>query len=114
MAGEGEEPADRIPPLSGFVSIEYAPPTAFSIEARASMSASQDRLSDRDVSDSRINPEGTPGWTSIGLRGTWEPSARWELSVQFSNVLDKRYRVHGSGIDAVGRNITVAVRRRWQ
>jgi len=29
------------------------------------------------------------------------------------NLLDKRYRVHGSGIDSVGRNLFVSVRTYW-
>ena len=29
------------------------------------------------------------------------------------NFLDKRYRVHGSGIDATGRNFLLSVRTTW-
>jgi outer membrane receptor for ferrienterochelin and colicin len=113
IAASDEEPGDRIPPLSGFIGIEYMPESAFGFEAWAAMAAAQDRLSARDIRDSRINPSGTPGWSSIGVRGTWRSSAGWFVSVEVSNMLDARYRVHGSGIDAVGRNASVAVRRRW-
>ena len=114
IAGSGTEPADRIPPLSGYLSVEFVPESDFGFEAWASISAAQDRLSARDVGDSRINPQGTPGWTSLGARGTWRPSEAWLLSLELSNVLDARYRVHGSGIDAVGRNLALSVRRQWR
>ena len=113
VAGSGSEPADRMPPLSGYVGIEYQPESDFGFEVWAAMSGAQDRLSDRDIGDTRIDPTGTPGWTSIGARGTWQPSELWTLSAALSNVLDAQYRVHGSGIDATGRNLTVSIRRKW-
>ena len=113
LAGTGSEPADRMPPLSGFVGIEYQSESDFGFEFWAAMSAAQDRLSDRDIGDSRIDPSGTPGWTSIGARVSWQPSEFWTLSAALSNVLDARYRVHGSGIDATGRNLKVSIRRKW-
>ncbi len=113
IAGNASEPADRIPPLNGFLSIEYAPMSPFGFEAWASMAESQDRLSARDVRDSRIDPSGTPGWASLGVRGTWRPSDAWLLTLTASNILDASYRVHGSGIDATGRNATLSVRWTW-
>ena len=113
VAGGDAEPGDRIPPLSAYIGIEYTPESAFGFEAWAAMAAAQDRLSARDIRDSRINPSGTPGWTSLGVRGTWQPSADWLVSLEASNMLDASYRAHGSGIDAVGRNVTLTVRRNW-
>jgi outer membrane receptor protein involved in Fe transport len=113
VAGSSKEPGDRIPPLSGFVGLEFAPDSAFGFEAWAAMAAAQDRLSARDIRDSRIDPTGTSGWTSIGVRGTWQPSDAWLVSLEVSNMLDARYRVHGSGIDAVGRNVTGSIRWTW-
>jgi outer membrane receptor protein involved in Fe transport len=113
VAGSSEEPGDRIPPLSGFISLEFAPESAFGFEAWAAMAAAQDRLSARDIRDSRIDPTGTSGWTSVGVRGTWQPSDAWLVSLEVSNALDARYRVHGSGIDAVGRNVSGSIRWTW-
>jgi outer membrane receptor protein involved in Fe transport len=70
-------------------------------------------MSNRDIRDSRINPEGTPGWASFGARATWAPTAEWLLTLTFSNMLDAGYRVHGSGIDAVGQNLTLSARWHW-
>jgi len=108
------EPADRIPPLYGALRVEYAPVSSIKLEAWAEFADRQDRLSNRDISDIRMDPNGTPGWASIGTRATWQPSAAWTWIATISNVSDARYRVHGSGIDAVGRNLAVAVRRTWQ
>jgi outer membrane receptor protein involved in Fe transport len=113
IAGMGTEPADRIPPLSGRVGITFDPESSYTIEAWASFSADQSRLSARDIRDSRINPEGTPGWASFGARATWAPAAEWLLALTFSNILDARYRVHGSGIDAIGQNLTLSARWLW-
>lgn len=113
IAGSGSEPADRIPPLSGRVGITFDPESSYTIEAWADFSASQSRLSNRDIRDSRIDPDGTPGWASFGARVTWVPAADWVLTLSFSNMLDARYRVHGSGIDAVGQNIALSARWRW-
>jgi outer membrane receptor protein involved in Fe transport len=113
IAGMGTQPADRIPPLSGRLGLTFDPGSSYTIEAWASFSADQSRLSNRDIRDSRINPEGTPGWASFGARATWEPIAEWTLALTFSNMLDAGYRVHGSGIDAIGQNLTLSARWRW-
>ena len=113
IAGSGAEPGDRVPPLSGFVRLEYAPESVLGFEAWVSMAGAQDRLSARDVRDSRIDPTGTPGWADLGVRASWRPAAPWVVMLELGNLLDQRYRVHGSGIDATGRNATLTVRWRW-
>ena len=113
VAGMGIEPADRIPPLSGRVGMTFDPGSSYTIEAWASFSADQSRLSNRDIRDSRIDPEGTPGWASFAARATWIPTSDWVLALTFSNMLDARYRVHGSGIDAVGQNLMLSARWSW-
>jgi outer membrane receptor protein involved in Fe transport len=34
----------------------------------------------------------------------------WWFSISVDNLLDKRFRVHGSGLDAPGRNLTISAR----
>ena len=113
VTGSAEEPADRIPPLSGFINLEYAPESLFGFDAWVSMAGAQDRLSARDVRDSRIDPDGTPGWASFGARAHWRPTDAWRVTLELANVLDAGYRVHGSGIDATGRNATLSARWTW-
>ncbi len=107
------EPGDRIPPLSGRLGLAYANGGPISVEAWARFANSQDRLSARDVSDVRIDPNGTPAWGIVGASATWQPNPAWTTRLGVDNVLDKRYRSHGSGIDAPGRNLSASVRRVW-
>ena len=113
LVGTLAEPADRIPPLSGRLNITYDPGGDYRIDGWLLFSAEQDRLSARDVGDVRIDPTGTSGWAILGARGSWDYRNNWQFTVGVDNVLDKRYRVHGSGLDAPGRNLSLSVRRIW-
>ena len=77
------------------------------------LASKQDRLSERDIRDIRINPNGTAGWTILGVRASWTPNDIWTIDIGANNLLDHRYRVHGSGVDAPGRNVSVSIRSRW-
>jgi len=113
VSGSDAEPAERIPPLNGSVSLFYDAGNDYQLEGWVRFADAQDRLSARDVSDVRIDPQGTPGWVVIGARLQKEYARHWRLSVAFDNLLDKRYRVHGSGLDAPGRNLTISARYTW-
>jgi len=107
------EPADRIPPLSGRVSVDFMVNERWTFDAWLQAANRQDRLSARDVSDPRIDPTGTPGWSTAGASATWRPDEIWQVDFGIDNILDRRYRDHGSGIDAPGRNYFVGLRRTW-
>ncbi len=47
----------------------------------------------------------TPGYTSLHLRAGLRLTESVALNFAVMNLLDKNYRVHGSGVDAPGRNI---------
>ncbi|MDX1405331.1 MAG: TonB-dependent receptor, partial [Woeseiaceae bacterium] len=102
-------PADRIPPFNGRLSLRYQASNAWAFEAYSLFAGSQDRLSPRDVQDSRINPAGTPGWVTANVAATWTPSERLRTTVRLENILDKRYRMHGSGVDAQGWNLMLSL-----
>jgi outer membrane receptor protein involved in Fe transport len=107
------EAADRIPPLSGFVSMRFDSQKSWGIKGRFSTAGKQDRLSARDHRDNRIDPAGTPGWATVSTIAEWYPNDIWQITLSAGNLLDKRYRVHGSGIDAPGRNFALTVRAVW-
>jgi outer membrane receptor protein involved in Fe transport len=113
VAGSDAEPADRVPPLTGRLNIVWQATNDLRIEAWTRFADRQDRLSARDVRDVRIDPNGTSGWGIFGLRASWDYRDAWQLTLGVDNILDKRYRMHGSGLDAPGQNVTVSIRRVW-
>lgn len=50
----------------------------------------------------------TPGWLTLGIRGSWSFQPGHTLMFAVHNVTDVNYRFHGSGFDALGINATVA------
>ena len=108
-----ENPADRIPPFNGRLTFQYQANDALQIEPYILFAGSQDRLSPRDVQDVRINPAGTPGWVTANIAATWQLDEHWRATARLENILDKRYRLHGSGIDATGRNLLLNLRYSW-
>ena len=109
----GQEAGDRIPPLNGRASLTYYPTDTIRVEPYFLFSGEQDRLSGRDILDVRINPEGTPGWVTANILGSWDVNEAWRITAQIENLFDKQYRVHGSGIDAIGRNLFVSLQTNW-
>ena len=110
--GSADVPADRIPPLNGRLGLRYSWRDLL-VEPYLVFADAQGRLSPRDIRDPRINPAGTPGWMTANLRISWTANEVWQVTLQLDNVLDKRYRAHGSGIDSPGHNLYVGVRADW-
>lgn len=109
-------PARRIPPLVGSLSLFYEPLEPDRAitwgELRMTAADDQDELNPEDLTDPRIDPEGTPGWTVLDLDfggplGKRGQGSSW--SVGLHNLTDKEYRVHGSGFDATGFNLVVGL-----
>ena len=107
------EPADRIPAPGGRMALTWTRDDAWQFEGTLTAAARQHRLSERDIRDVRIDPDGTPGWATLGANGSWQGAGGWQLRFGIDNVFDRRYRQHGSGIDAPGRNIWLDIRRNW-
>jgi outer membrane receptor protein involved in Fe transport len=128
----GEAPYDgveyrRVPPVNGRVGLNWAPnsdlvdaPGGIGFEkARVGVTFAgrQDQLHPGDVSDPRINPDGTAGWArvDVDLPGPLGSSdggglggrSRWTFGVH--NLFDAGYRVHGSGFDAAGTSLVLGV-----
>jgi outer membrane receptor protein involved in Fe transport len=113
LSGDERQPADRIPPLSGRLLLQVDVDDDWHIQGLFAAADRQDRLSDRDVRDSRINPLGTPGWSTLGIAASWMPGDTWRVDFGIENIFDRRYRVHGSGIDANGVNLSLGVYANW-
>ena len=107
------EPADRIPPLTGRLGFDVKPGVDLRLRAWLSFAARQNRLSARDIGDPRIDPRGTAGRVAAGLELSWDVADGWWLDVGVDNVFDEAYREHGSGVDAVGRNLSLRLGTTW-
>ncbi len=147
-----------IPPAGGFVGIKWEPiGTRYWIEAYSNFAATQDRLSDNDLQQSRIGAIRTrgeiinffhngavarglvsngvllatgetveqvwlrvlgpdpnarvplfttnPGFATVNLRGGYRFGENSTLTLILENILDKNYRMMGSGIDGAGINL---------
>jgi outer membrane receptor protein involved in Fe transport len=53
---------------------------------------------------------GTDGWWTLDLSGGWNLGENSKLNFGLTNLLDKNFRSHGSGIDAAGINAFVGLR----
>jgi len=96
---------DRLPPLSGYLGLEYRHASGLFLGTEVRAAAKADRLSTRDKSDTqRIPPGGTPGWSVVNFRATYPICESFLLSVGVENLLNQDYRVHGSGQNEPGRN----------
>ena len=69
-------------------------------------------VSARDASDPRIDPSGTDGHVVVRA-GAAVTVDGLDIALHADNVLDRRYREHGSGTDAPGLDIGLLVRRRF-
>ena len=106
-------PWRRVPPLYGAVRTAFSPDDDGLVD-RAQFevvwAGRQDRLHPDDISDSRIDPNGTGGWAILNLdfEGALAGgSTRWTLGLH--NLLDKNYRVHGSGFDGPGLELVLGL-----
>lgn len=93
-------PLSRIPPAFGTMAARWNWPgkTAAWIEVQSQFAADQHRLNPSDVSDSRIGPRGTQGFTVFHLRGGLSPRQNLQVNLALENIGDRAYRYHGSGV----------------
>jgi outer membrane receptor protein involved in Fe transport len=103
------EPADRIPPLNGFIGYKKDLNDKWSINPKIVYANTQDRLSSRDVRDARIHPNGTGGFVSYNFYANWDFAGNAKVRFGIENIFDKKYREHGSGLEAAGRNFHASI-----
>jgi outer membrane receptor protein involved in Fe transport len=117
--------ARRIPPLFGRGGLRYDhPDRSFHVEAFVRWAARQDDLHPGDRQDLRIcadpaNPgkvlsgdtcRGTPGWATLNLAGSVRLPGSASIDLAIYNLLDQRYRTHGSGVMSPGLDVRASVR----
>jgi hemoglobin/transferrin/lactoferrin receptor protein len=110
-----EEYLSRVLPLSGGIGLRWeSPAKKFWAEFLTTATAKADNLSSGDKADTqRIPPGGTPGYAVLSLRGGWRVNEHFVVAAALENILDKDYRVHGSGVNEPGRNAVVTASIRY-
>ncbi len=122
----------REPPLNGVVGIQWEPVnTQYWATLFVRSAAEQRRLNRSDIRDPRIQGStrdpagvkfdsngnavdaGTPAWWTLNVRGGVKLFDYTRLTLSLENLLDKRYRPHGSGVNAPGFNVSVSLDNRF-
>jgi outer membrane receptor protein involved in Fe transport len=97
------EPLRRIPPIHGGLKVMRQQGN-FQTSAELVFAGEQKRLSAGDKADNRMNPMGTAGWAIMNAEAAYVWNSI-RLAVQAQNLGDVDYRMHGSGINGVGRSV---------
>ena len=106
------EPMRRIPPFNGNLSVNYQLNKG-SVSLLWIFADRQDRLSAGDKSDNRMNPGGTAGWGILQLQANYKITPHIQLGMQGVNLGNVPYRMHGSGIDGMGRSLHMQIGYLW-
>ncbi len=122
----------REPPLNGTIGIQCEPVnTNYWGTLFVRGAAEQRRLNRSDIRDPRIQgktrkPEevefdddgyavdaGTPAWWTLNVQGGVKLFDATSLTLTLENLLDRRYRLHGSGLNAPGFNVSISLDNRF-
>lgn len=107
-----QEPMRRIPPLNGNIQLNYQK-AKWNFAINWVFAARQNRLSASDMSDNRMNPAGTPGWGIINTDLKYQIKPQTTIRLQGINLNNVPYRLHGSGVDGIGRSLFLQAIFEW-
>ncbi len=139
IAGEAPDPEKpweartrREPPLNGVIGIQWEPVnTQYWATLFVRGAAEQRRLNRSDIRDPRIQGStrdpaevefdengaavdaGTPAWWTLNVRGGVKLFDYTRVTLSLENLLNQRYRQHGSGINSPGFNVSVSLDNRF-
>jgi len=102
-----QEPLRRIPPFNGRLTATYNKTDWFAT-TEFQFASKQTRLAKGDIDDNRIGANGTAGWQVFNFYGGYKASY-FNINAGLQNLLNKDYRTHGSGINALGRSVWLSI-----
>jgi outer membrane cobalamin receptor len=105
---ENDKPMRRIPPLNGRIALRYKHSNIHG-DMEFLFATKQDRLSSGDIDDHRIPEGGTPGWQILNLNLGYSLK-KISINSGIRNIFNQAYRIHGSGVDGLGRSVWLALR----
>lgn len=100
-----DEPLRRIPPVFGRVGVQFSK-KSWQLTLENLFAGEQNRLAAGDKADNRIPTGGTPAWNVVNFYGNYQ----WKmltLRAGFWNIFNADYRYHGSGVNGVGRSVSM-------
>lgn len=102
------QPLRRIPPVHGLTGLRWMGEQGLGARIDFRYAGRQDRLSAGDISDHRIANDGTPSWQVVDAYLNYRWNALY-VRAGFQNLFNQAYRMHGSGIDGLGRSVWLAL-----
>ena len=97
----------RIPPLFGRLAAEYKLKNWW-INLEWQAAGKQNRLAQGDKDDNRIPVGGTPAWNIINIHSGYTIRF-FTIDLSLQNLLNKDYRIHGSGVNGYGRSVFLSL-----
>ncbi len=115
MAEAVREPISRLMPPTGHISATWKPKTIpLRLVVSGSAATKQDLLSSSDKRDpQRIPPDGTPSYYTVNIGAGWKFFKSAEATIMIDNLMNKAYRIHGSGLNEPGRSFLMALSFRY-
>ncbi|OZA62721.1 MAG: hypothetical protein B7X72_11470, partial [Sphingobacteriia bacterium 39-39-8] len=101
------EPMRRVPPMNGQIQLKYHYKT-WTASIENLFASKQDRLAQGDKDDNRIPLGGTPGWNLWNIYAGYG-IGKVQINTALINVFNVDYRMHGSGINGAGRNLSLSL-----
>ena len=101
------EPMRRIPPMFGQQELAWKKNNT-QILIQHLFAGKQDRLAQGDKDDNRIGKNGTPDWNTFNISLNQQFKHLF-IQVGGINLLNEKYKTHGSGIYAMGRTFSLLV-----
>ena len=101
------EPMRRIPPIFGQNRLAWHKKNIF-LSITHQFAGKQNRLAQGDIDDNRIGKLGTPHWNLINIDAGIKLK-HLHLNTSLINILNEKYKTHGSGVYGMGRAVSVSV-----